>query len=243
MPINRKQDALDAEQAVKDLIDAGPAADASGLDSTNRAIADSRGVAADNIRTAISDVAPGAVAAAAPSIERGNVDLERANNDTQAMLKIRQRQEKVNKTANFVFARMVAANFDVDEAKKVAMQYALDEDRRASERTGNEKARQLTLEKQDIIDSFAARKAELAKKYAQDRQKKAIFNSVVGSFFGLAGTMGAGLALKGASTAAKIGGTAAAGAAASSAGSAVTSEDPSENFMMDYYSRMGNRNT
>lgn len=193
--IDRKQEVTDAEKAAADLLSGAPAAsDASILDTTKK-VEDSRAASNQTIadvarETAAKYGAPGnAGAGAAPGIERGNEDLASANEDAMALRKVRERQDNVNRTFNNVFSQMLTATGNKELAAKTAMQFALDEDRRTFQSNQNEKARSVTMKKQTMLDQFAQQKIDQTRKAQADARHKALVNSMMRSFFGMAGTV------------------------------------------------------
>lgn len=194
MPIDRRKELSQAEQDVQDFLSQRPGQIDKDIASTGAAVSASRAASGDTIKGAIQAAAqryglePDTVTAAAPSIQRGQEDLESANQDALAMRRYRENQAKVNTAFNFVFNRLIQAGVDANSAKQTAMQFALDTQRRETSSAEYAKTRQVTLEKSDILDTFAQRRAELARKYAADRRKQAILNGVTRSFFGLVGT-------------------------------------------------------
>jgi len=219
---------LQAELEAENLLRARTQASEAEIAATKQKIESSRVPFSENISDVAREtaarygIAPESVAG--PSILRAQEDLEAASEEALSLRGVRERQENVNRTFNFVFGRLVSAGFGVAEAKRTAMQYALDEDRRRAESASSGKARQLVTEKQDILDRYAARILDVKRKAAEKRRKEAIKNSMLRTFFGIAGSLGTAYALGPAGAAAKIGAAGAGGAVASEFGPQVFGE-------------------
>ena len=197
MPRDLKQELTDAELNARNLIPGTPGALETGISDTQAAIDASRAASNESTANVAREtagkygLAPDVGAAAVPGVARGNEDLTRANMDALSLRKIRERQDNVNKTFNFLFGRLVSAGEDVQSAKATAMQYALDQDRRAAETASNEQARRSASAKQDILTAYSNQQIQMQRKAESERRQQAILNSMVKTFFGMAGTVGA----------------------------------------------------
>lgn len=211
MPINREQDVTDAELAAQDAIPNAPAASDAAISDTNAAVGASRGASNQNITDVANELAgkyglpANAMQGTAPGIAYGNEDLSRSNEDALALRKVRERQDNVNRTFNFIFGRMVTATGNRQKAADVAMQYALEQDRRAHESAANEKKRQQASKISDIKNQFNEQKIAMTRSAQDSARRKALVNSMISTFAGLAGAAGSAYALRGASTASKAG--------------------------------------
>lgn len=193
MPLDQKELLRQKEQDAEKYLAGRPGAIDAGISDTASVIDASRKNFASDVTNAGAEAAakyglPGDTAqASGPAVDYQSQNLDRANESGLALRQVRERQANVNQTFNYVFGRMVQAGMDVNQAKQTAMQYALDQDRRTAEAAGNQKARELALQKQDMMDQYSAQRIAMQRKYAEDAQKQAIYNGMLRSFFGLAG--------------------------------------------------------
>lgn len=221
MPLDRKALLDTAEGDVTNYLQARPSQIETDLASTDAAVKRSRVASGDDINSVLKSVgeryniSPDIIGAALPTAQRGNEDLQASNQDALAIRKQKEAKGALNATINFAFQRLTSAGMDEKSARQAAIQYALDSQRRETTATTNAKARTNARDKQDSLDIYAQKRLELQNKYAQDKQRSAIFNSIVRSFAGLAGA-GVGFA---------VGGPVGAAAGASLAGSAATNID------------------
>ncbi len=208
-----------AEKETQDLIRGRGLASRNEIDSSAAVTAGSRGRFASSIpnlaaslasRTGTADSGAGP-AAVAPFVE----DLKRTDQEANSLRLVREKRDNVNKLFSFMSDRLQQAGVDRTQAEQVARQFALDEDQRANITANNERERNLTVQKQDMLDTYTDKKIQMQRDAQAAQAKDAIKQSIYKSLAGLAGAVVGGF----------IGGPMGAMAGAGAASSLVTNKN------------------
>ena len=189
--IDRDAERRLAEQEADNLIRGRGLASQNDIATSADVTAGSRGRFASTIprlaeslsaRTGTPDSGAGS-AAVAPFVE----DLKRTDQEANSLRLVREKRDNVNKLFSFMSDRLQQAGVDRQQAEQVARQFALDEDQRANITSQNERERNLTIRKQDMLDTYADRRIEMQRRAEREQRKNAFKQAIYKSLFGLAG--------------------------------------------------------
>ncbi len=189
--IDRDAEKRLAEQETEDMIRRRGLASENEIGGSAAATAGSRGRFAARLpglaesiasRTGLAD--SGAAAAAVAPFAR---DLEQTDAEANSLRRVRERRDNANQMFGYLSDRLQESGIDKTKAEDVARQFALDQDRRSTTATDNQRARELTVKKQDIIDQYMRKTADFKQQAAEDERKNAFKKAIFKSIGGLAG--------------------------------------------------------
>ena len=185
MAIDLKQRQLDQEKRVDDLLAQRPGADTGGISSELGGIR----------QNFFSRVAPQLGGFAKQAFAQVSPRVERASADTLAVSKSKNLRESLNRNFNFVFNRLVQSGVNQRAAYQYANKIAMDSINRKARSEDAAGGRVQSLAEEDILDDVSRTRMTMQRQATDQQAKEMTRQALIRSLFGLAGTVGTGVAL------------------------------------------------
>ncbi len=185
-----------AERNVEDFIAGRPAVLKGERASTEVTTAGSRDRFINAVRKSAAKFGPGAESAGVEQAGRVSVDLKRDESAELDLKMVRDKQKEIGRTFDFLVGQFVKAGLDKTLAENVARQFSIDDDARKFLSEAAAKSRDTASRSQDLLDSFAKRRAVQERERIRALQKQAFKQQIYRTLFGFAGSVAGGLTAK-----------------------------------------------